>query len=188
MRIAIFGGTFDPVHSAHVTVAREAAEQFCLDRVLFIPAAVPPHKNSTSTPYEQRYRMVELACAGDPRLVPSRLEAGLEKSYSILTIERVKQTLAPGDALYFLIGADAFAEIDTWHRSRDVLASVRFLVVTRPGHSYHCPDGAAVDKLETLALPVSSSDIRLKLAAGLAPEELPAAVVEYIRAHGLYRS
>ncbi len=186
LRIAIFGGTFDPIHTAHLIVAREAADAYRLDRVLFIPAAHPPHKNATTTPYEDRYQMVELACAGDARFVPSRLEEGQTKSYSFYTIERVKESLAPGDVLYFLMGADAFAEIDLWHRSEDVLASVRFLVVTRPGHDYRAPQGAQYDRLETLALPVSSSEIRQKLAAGQAPEEVPPAVVDYIRQHGLY--
>src|SRR5882762_7191718 len=120
LRIAIFGGTFDPIHNAHLTVAREAAEQFALDRLLFVPAAHPPHKVEAGvTPYEHRYRMVELACAGCADFVPSRLEEGLEKSYSIRTIERVKETLGEGDRLFFLIGADAFADIATWHRHQD---------------------------------------------------------------------
>ena len=189
MKIAIFGGTFDPVHSAHLTVAREALHQFGLDRVLFIPAANPPHKNeSTQADYEHRYRMVELACQGEPRFEASRLEAGVGKSYSILTIEKIKTGLAPGDQLFFLIGADAFAEIDTWHRARDVIAAVQFIVVTRPGHVYATPSGARVHRLETVALPVSSSEIRQKLAAGQAPQELPPAVLAYIRRHGLYQT
>lgn len=188
LRIAIFGGTFDPIHNAHLTVAREAAEQFALDRVLFIPAAHPPHKaESGVTPYEHRYRMVELACEGEPQFEPSGLEAGLEKSYSIRTIERVKAALSAEDRLYFLIGADAFADIGTWHRHQDVIETVDFIVVTRPGHSYHTPPGARVERLDTLALPVSSSEIRHKLAAHEAPEELPAAVLRYIREHHLYR-
>jgi len=89
MRTAIFGGTFDPVHSAHLVMAREAAQQLSLDSVLFIPAGNPPHKHA-DTPYEHRYRMVELACAADPHFVASRLEEGREKSYSIHTIERVR--------------------------------------------------------------------------------------------------
>ena len=75
MRTAIFGGTFDPIHSAHLVVAHEAAEAFALDRVLFIPAANPPHKEA-GAPYEDRFRMVELACDADPRFLPSRLEEG----------------------------------------------------------------------------------------------------------------
>src|SRR5271157_6064953 len=131
MRTAIFGGTFDPIHTAHQVVAREAAEMFSLDRVLFIPAANPPHKE-TSTSYEDRYKMVELACQGEPRFVASRLEEGREESYSIHTIERVKSM---GGEVFFVIGADAFAEIQTWHRWEDVVRSAAFIVVARPGHA-----------------------------------------------------
>ncbi len=143
-----------------------------------IPAGHPPHKG-TSAPYEDRFRMVELACAIDPRLIPSRLEEGTTKSYSILTIERAQ-------AGFFIIGADAFAEIGTWYRSADVIRSVEFIVVTRPGHHYETPPGARVHRLDTLALDVSSSEIRTALARGELPGELPAGVVEYIQQRGLY--
>ena len=185
MKTAIFGGTFDPIHSAHITVAREAADAFHLDRVLFIPAANPPHKEA-STPFNDRYAMVELACRTDPRFVPSRLEEGQEKNYSIYTIQRVHAAEAPGSRLFFVIGADAFAEIGSWHRSAEVIHSVEFIVVTRPGHAYASPPGARVHRLETVALPVSSSDIREKLERGEAPQELPPPVLGYIREHGLY--
>jgi nicotinate-nucleotide adenylyltransferase len=184
MRTAIFGGTFDPIHSAHLVVAREAAEAFALDRVLFIPAANPPHKEA-GAPYEDRFRMVELACAVDPRFHPSRLEEGREKSYSILTIERL---LAPGETLLIIIGADAFAEIRSWRRWEDVVRSVEFIVVTRPGHAYDSPPGARVCRLETVALPVSSSEIRQELSGGRTPSDLPPAVAAYIQSRGLYRS
>ena len=183
MKSAIFGGTFDPIHSAHLIVAREAADAFALDRVLFIPAANPPHKGAAA-PYEDRYRMVELACAADPRFVPSRLEEGREKSYSILTIERLRK---PGEALFFIIGADAFAEIRTWLRWEEVVAWVEFIVVTRPGHAYVSPPGAKVHRLETVALPVSSSEIRQVLSQGGAPAEVPPQVLEYIQSRKLYQ-
>ena len=183
MRRAIFGGTFDPIHRAHIVLAKEAANTFGLDEVLMIPAGRPPHKG-TGTPSEHRCRMVELACAGDTRLVPSRLEEGQAKSYSIHTIERVK---AGGGELFFIIGADAFAEIQTWHRAQEVIQSVEFIVVTRPGHHYDTPPGARVHRLDTVEMPVSSSEIRAQLARGERPEELAPAVAEYIEAHGLYR-
>jgi nicotinate-nucleotide adenylyltransferase len=186
LKLAIFGGTFDPIHWAHLIVAREAADQFGLDRVLLIPAANPPHKSDTATPYEHRYRMVELACKEDHRFVPSRLEEGMEKSYSYHTIRKVNEGLQSGDEMYFLIGADAFAEIESWHRAPEVIEMVRFIVVTRPGHQYHKPSGARVYDLETLALPVSSSEVRQKLASGEEPQELPVAVLKYIREHQLY--
>lgn len=183
MRTAIFGGTFDPIHSAHLEMARQAAHQFDLDRVLFIPAGNPPHKHA-DTPFEHRYRMVELACAADPRFVPSRLEEGSQKSYSIDTIERVK---AANGKVFFIIGSDAFAEIETWRRWQDVVRAVEFIVVARPGHQILSPPGARVQRLETVELPVSSSEIRDALARGEMPNELPAAVADYIRANGLYR-
>jgi nicotinate-nucleotide adenylyltransferase len=184
LRTAIFGGTFDPIHTAHLVVAREAAEAFRLDRVLFIPAANPPLKEAGAG-YEDRYRMVELACAGEPRFQPSRLEQGREKSYSIHTIERVK---AENGDVFFIIGSDAFAEIQSWHRWREVIAAVEFIVVARPGHRYTTPIGARVHRLETVALPVSSSEIRQQLARGERSPELPPAVLDYVRSHGLYQA
>ena len=184
MKTAIFGGTFDPVHAAHLAMAREAADRWSLDRVLFIPAGNPPHKHA-DTPFEHRYRMVELACAADSGFVASRMEEGAEKSYSIHTIERVK---AQNGEVYFIIGSDAFAEIRTWHRWEDVIRAVEFIVVARPGHQIAIPPGARVHRLDTLASPVSSSAIRDALTRGETPAELPSAVAAYIRAKGLYGS
>jgi nicotinate-nucleotide adenylyltransferase len=183
MRRAIFGGTFDPIHKAHIVMAREVANAFSLDQVLIIPAGQPPFKGP-GTAYEHRFRMVELACAGDPRLVPSRIEEGQAKSYSIHTIERVK---AEGGELFFIIGADAFAEITTWYRAADVIRAVEFIVVGRPGCAYEVPAGARVHRLDSIALPVSSSGIRERLAQGEVPEELAPQVAEYIRENALYR-
>jgi len=185
MRRAIFGGTFDPIHRAHLVVAREAADAFSLDQILFIPAANPPHKEA-GTPYEHRFKMVELACADDPRFLPSRLEQDPRKSYSIHTIERVKAISGMTGAVFFVIGADAFAEIRSWFRWQDVVREAEFIVVTRPGHNYESPRGARVHRLETVALPVSSSEIRAALARGEAPAELPQGVLDYIRANALY--
>ena len=187
MRRAIFGGTFDPIHNAHLAVAHAAAGQFQLDTVWLVPAQRPPHKHGvTHAPYEDRFRMVELACRGQGKLEPSRLEEGSCSGYSVDTIEKVRARLAPGDELFFLIGADAFAEIESWRRWRDVVQAVEFIVVSRPGHSYEIPAGARVHRLETITMPVSSSQIRRELAAGNQRVEVPAAVIEYIRAHGLY--
>jgi nicotinate-nucleotide adenylyltransferase len=98
----------------------------------------------------------------------------------------VRAALAAGDELDFLIGADAFAEIETWHRWRELIRAVAFLVVSRPGHRYRIPEGARVERLETLDLPVSSSEIRAALACGKRPQEIPEAVLEYIYRRGLY--
>jgi nicotinate-nucleotide adenylyltransferase len=191
MRTAIFGGTFDPIHSAHLEMACRAADQFRLDRVLFIPAGNPPHKHAEVS-FEDRYRMVELACAADPRFVASRLEEGAGKSYSIETIERVKAASAhavnadTNGTLFFIIGSDAFAEIQTWRRWEDVIRAVEFIVVARPGHEIAGPAGARVHRLDSVELPVSSSDIRDALARGESPAELPPTVSDYIRDRRLY--
>ena len=185
VRLGLFGGTFDPIHNAHLTVAREAADQFRLEQVWFVPAANPPHKTGQSCAnYEDRYHMTELACHADPRFVASRLEDGHRKSYSIETIEKVR---TQGEEPYFIIGADAFAEITTWHRWQDLLRLTDFIVVTRPGHVYTAPPTARVHRLDTVALPVSSSAIRRRLAAGEIPPEIPSAVADYIIQEGLYQ-
>jgi len=189
LRLAIFGGTFDPIHKAHVAAAREAVERFHLDRVLVVPAAHPPHKSGVSfAGYEDRVRMADLACRDYASLQVSRIEEGNARNYSIDTIERLQATLAPGDELYFLIGADAFREIQTWHRWQDVVRAVTFIVVSRPGNPYAVPEGARVERLESLDLAVSSSEIRRELAAGARPREVPDCVLEYILERGLYGS
>jgi nicotinate-nucleotide adenylyltransferase len=186
LRLGLYGGTFDPFHGAHLTVALAALRRFHLDRVLVIPASDPPHKpNQRITPYEHRYRMVEIATAGYPALEPSRLEDRPGRSYSIDTIELVRAR-HPQASLFLIIGADAFAEIGTWWRLADVVASVEFLVVTRPGHHYDTPPGARVHALTGLALPVSSSEIRQQLARGERPADLPEGLFEYLIRFGLY--
>ena len=168
-------------------MAEEAANRFHLGRVLFVPAANPPHKSGlTFAPYQDRLRMAELAAGADPRFEVSRLEEGSGRNYSIDTVERVRAALKPDDELFFLIGADAFAEIETWQRWQELIAKVAFLVVSRPGHRYRIPEGAKVERLETVDLPVSSSDIRNALAQGKRPSEIPEQVLEYIFQHGLY--
>ena len=155
---------------------------------MFVPASRPPHKSGvTRTPYEHRYRMVELACQGEPLFEASRLEQDEQNSYSIETIERVRASLDAGDELFFLIGADAFAEIRTWHRWRDVIASVDFIVVSRPGRRTRCPKarGCIVSRESTCRYRRRKSGARL--AAGDDRVDVPPAVLAYIREHGLYR-
>ena len=134
MNIGLFGGTFDPVHSGHLAAARSACERFALDRVYFIPAGAPPHKSRHAS-FEHRYAMVALACAGEPRFVPSPVEAPApgRPSYSILTVRRFRRELGPGAELYFLIGADAFLDIRSWQQWRALLDAAHFLVISRPG-------------------------------------------------------
>jgi nicotinate-nucleotide adenylyltransferase len=182
-RTALFGGTFDPIHNAHLEIARAAADRFDLANILFVPAANPPHKpGGAIASYDDRVRMAKLACAVDARFEVSRIEEGSPQSYSILTIEKLTRPLS------FLIGADAFREIRTWYRWREVVAAVEFIVVTRPGATWDTPPGAVVHELAGLQLPVSSSDIRKQVMEGRLDVPVPAAVLTYIRERGLYRS
>ena len=187
LRVAIFGGAFDPIHRGHLTLAGAAVEQFKLDRLLLVPAVNPPHKKLVAG-YEDRFRMIELAVRDHPKLIASRLDAGREHSYSIDTIEKVRRELPPSTSLYFLIGADAFADIRTWVRWTDVIASVEFVIASRPGYQYRVPEGATVHRMDWLELPMSSSGIRARLQNGESPSELPPAVLHYIREHHLYTS
>ncbi len=186
-RICLFGGTFDPIHCAHLRIAEEAARHFTLDRMLFIPAGSPPHKTAAGlTPYEDRFRMVEIACESYPYFEASRLEEGEGLSYTIDTVDRFRATNGGGAQLFFLIGADAFDEIETWKGWRQLIELIEFIVVTRPGQVYRVPEGATVHALNGLELDVSSSSIRNELAAGDPTPELPAGVRAFIEARGLY--
>jgi nicotinate-nucleotide adenylyltransferase len=186
-RICLFGGTFDPIHEAHLRIAQEALATFSLDTVLFIPAANPPHKDpSAVTPYNDRLRMVEIACAPYPRFEPSRLEESAERSYTVDTLRRFRPQLAAEHELFFLIGSDAFEEIETWKNWREVVAMTEFIVVSRPGAEFRIPEQARVHRMPGLHLDVSSSTIRAQLAAGEPTPELPARVRRYIEERGLY--
>ncbi len=188
-RICIFGGTFDPIHAAHLRIADEARQAFALTRVLFVPASNPPHKESSGlAPYEDRFRMVELACYPYPAFEASRLEEGeQQRSYTVDTIRRFRSQMAADDYdLFFLIGADAFDELETWKGWQELLDLTEFIVVARPESEYRVPAGARVHRLDGLALPVSSSTIRARLAAGKETPELPGLVRAFIEQHGLY--
>ena len=188
-RTAVFGGTFDPIHNAHLEVARAAAASFSLETVIFVPSGTPPHKHGTLASYDDRVRMVELACAGEPGFEVSRVEQGTGPSYSVQTIQRLSG-LGYRD-LAFLIGADAFAEITSWYRWQDLAGMVEFLVVTRPGAVYEVPAGIRMRELTGVWLDVSSSTVReaFQSADPHADEvPVPAAVRGWILDHGLYRS
>lgn len=195
MRIALFGGTFDPVHGGHLEIARVAADAYRLDRVLFVPAGDPPHKQGqTQASYEDRYQMAKLACAEDERFEASRLEdpmrLGGRRSYSYDTIRRVRKTLEPGDELFFLLGEDAFADLNIWYRLEDVVLLVELLVVSRPnGGGERAPKlpGLRAHWVRGIEHPASSTEIRRRIAAGEPLDDLvPASVADYIREKQLY--
>lgn len=188
MKLGLYGGTFDPVHRAHIAVAGAALEAYSLDNVLLIPNRLPPHKESaTGASYEHRLRMVELACSGHPGLVASDIENREGKSYTIQTLERLRIEFGAQVRLYFIIGADAFAEVLLWRRVVEVFSMTEFIVVSRPGFAFESPEGAIVHRLDTLAFTASSTEIRHQLASGLPTPDLEPLVKEYIGANGLYR-
>ena len=137
MKLALFGGTFDPVHRGHLAIAQAAAQKFGLGRVYFVPADLPPHKlNRDLTAFHHRFAMLALATAGDERFVPSLLDSSTgQPNYSVHTVRRLQASLNKSDKLYFLIGIDAFMEISTWYHPVELLAECDFIVASRPGHS-----------------------------------------------------
>ena len=149
MKLALFGGTFDPVHLGHLAIARAASDKFGLDKVLFVPADLPPHKRHRPlTEFYHRYAMLALATAKEQRFVPSLLEASAgQPNYSIQTVRRLKATLEKSDKLYFLIGVDAFMEISTWKQPVELLAECEFIVASRPGFSMADIGAALPEKL-----------------------------------------
>lgn len=147
MNLALFGGTFDPVHHGHLAVARAAAERFHLKQVLLVPSSRPPHRHGRPlSPYHHRLAMLALAAQGEELLVPSDLEApapgSARPSYSLDTVRRLKRRLGSRDRLYFLIGIDAFLDIAQWHQPDALLRQCDFIVASRPGYSLADVGGA----------------------------------------------
>jgi nicotinate-nucleotide adenylyltransferase len=215
-RIGVYGGTFNPIHAGHVKAAAEILARFSLDRVLFVPSFIPPHKETSeiASPRD-RMAMVELALRRYRRLVPSpiEIEAG-GTSYSIVTLDKIRR-LYPGARIFFILGADAFRDIETWREWRRVLERCLFIVTTRPGtrlaaaraalaseyRSGVCEVTPATRIGEALlssrrifltpisALDVSSSEIRSRVRRGAPIRALvPAPVARYIAERGLYRA
>ena len=201
MRIALFGGTFDPIHSGHLRAAKAAVRKFRLDRILFVPSGAPPHKTKDRlTSFHHRYAMVALACAADGRFVPSLLEApppDRSPRYSIDTVRAARRRLNRGDELFFLMGVDAFLDLPHWHEYPRLLSTVNFIVVSRPGFP-----AAEISKvvesirrkhrvvhlLKSVSVDVASRDIREAIRLGRRVTGLvPPLVEQYILGEGLYR-
>jgi len=214
-RIGVFGGTFDPIHRGHLRAARLVARRFALDRVLFIPSSIPPHKRAPDmAPAEARMAMVELAVRGLGRFVASSLEvAAGSTSYSVLTLARIRRR-NPSAGLFFLLGVDAFLEIETWREWRRVLDQCRLIVMTRPGTDLNRAWGVLDESYRGLilevgpgirlsaatledrrifllpiaALPISSTEIRRRVREGRSIRGLvPRAVECYIIRRNLYQ-
>lgn len=200
--IALFGGTFNPIHFGHLIAARAIAEHFDLARVILIPAAYPPHK----WPHEladarHRLEMCRLAVAGEPRLEVSDIElqqGGM--NYSIRSVEEFRRALGPDVRLHWIIGADTLAQLRNWHRVRQMVELCRIITAVRPG--FERPDLSGL--LETLSpeqvtrirdgivptphIDISATEIRWRVREGRSIRYLvPESVREYILDHGLYR-
>jgi nicotinate-nucleotide adenylyltransferase len=215
-RLGILGGTFNPIHYGHLAAAEEVRDRLKLDRILFIPSYLPPHKFEEEVPSAvQRLEMVRLATTGNPLFEPSEIEIDRGgRSYTIDTVEALSKAF-PGMQLFFITGLDSFLEIQTWHRWERLLTLCTFVVISRPG--YHFPDLAKISFMESAAhelarldqgdlqqatvrsaeftiyleriplFDISSTDIRNRVKAGVSIKYLlPDAIETYIITNKLY--
>ena len=194
----VFGGTFDPIHLAHLAVAEAARDAFGLRRVLFIPAAQPPHKPGRDiSPVEDRLAMVEAAVEGNPAFEISRLE--IERSgpsYTVDTLTALCEA-APGDRLALILSAESYSEFGSWHEPRRILDLAALVVAPRVGYADADPDliarqfpeaRATVAFMDGPRIRLSASEIRHRAADGRSVRYLvPDAVAAYIGDHDLYQ-
>lgn len=213
MRVGILGGSFNPVHLGHLRAAEEVREALQLDRVLFVPAALPPHKvgHRLAAP-RHRLAMVRLAIRDHPAFEVSSIELERRgRSYSVDTL-RVLRARRPDWCLHFIVGMDAFAEIDTWKEYRELFALADFVVIPRPGFTprplrallpvaarrdfWYAPDrltlhhrsGHRVAFQSVTGFDISATAIRARVGQGKSIRYLvPTAVERYIATHRLYR-
>lgn len=190
-RLGILGGTFDPVHSGHVLLAQAVLERLPLDRILFVPAADPPHKRSLVTSATHRFEMVRLALEGLKRMEISRAELDREgPSYTVETLRHFRSHYAGSD-LYLIIGADNIADLPTWHDPEGILALATIVSGSRDEQGLaQDPDfGSRILRVPTPTYDISSTDIRQRLLQGLPVRYLvPEAVEHYLASHGLYQN
>lgn len=189
--IGLFGGSFDPPHTGHLILAERASDVLGLSRVLFIPTATPPHKDTRGlSPFEHRRRMTELAIAENDRFELSLVEEGDEPSFTWQTLERFADRGYDRERLHLIVGEDSLAEMNTWRRPDLICRLATIVAMRRTGAAgvLQPPADAAVVFLETGANAVSSTDIRRLVSDGRSIRYLvPAPVEAYIRTHGLYR-
>jgi nicotinate-nucleotide adenylyltransferase len=201
MRLGVFGGTFDPVHTGHLILAEQCREQARLDRVLFVPAARPPHKQETPlTPFRQRVEMLELAVAGQPAFRIDELESDRPgPSFTVHTLEELHR--GHGEDEYFLLlGSDTLHDLKHWYQPERIAELAGFLVVLRPdwpafseeelAASLNVRDRAAIrfHLVQTPLIDISSRDIRRRVAEGRSIRYLlPRGVEAYVHDKHLYR-
>jgi nicotinate-nucleotide adenylyltransferase len=199
MRVALFGGTFDPPHCGHLAIAAAAADAFDLDEVLFAPVGRQPLKpEGAHAPFADRVAMLSLACLPDPRFGVSNLDAPHPDgtpNYTLQTLTAL-HGLMPEDTIFNLVGADSFLHLPHWREPVQLLELAEWIVVSRPGSSLDdlsplnlTPrQQTRVHLLQTIHEDVSATHLRQRLAAGdPCPDLLPAAVSQYIFTHNLYR-
>lgn len=200
MKIGLFGGSFDPIHRGHIEPVREAKRTLGLDRVIYLPTAVPPHKPGRRlAPAHARYTMVELALLDEEGLYasPRELTPG-RPAYTVETLEQFRREMPEAD-LHLLIGGDSFADLHLWVRWREIPGLARLVVLVRPGWDLDAaaldPEVAALARTDRVRLldgaPVDVSSTRLRelLAAGepVPPGSMPDLVVRYVQKYKLYQ-
>jgi nicotinate-nucleotide adenylyltransferase len=208
-RIGLLGGTFDPIHFGHLQLAELAMRQCSLAKVLFIPAAAPPHKTDRAiTAFTHRVKMISLALAATPGFQLTSLEGDLPSpSYTIDTLLYLAEKHAPDDEFYFILGADAFLEINTWKSCAELLARTHFIVAGRSGYSpgafesfaaslgyarrgeawFHSSGNTKLFYLPEATDDISSSAVRSRIARRDSLEGLvPRDVIHYIDTNNLY--
>lgn len=197
-RIGLLGGTFDPIHYGHLVAAEEARAVLGLERVLFAPAGVPPHKLGRSiTSVADRVEMVKLAIASNPYFELSSVDLQRQgPSYSVDTLAVLRQQLGPEVEVWFIIGLDSLADILTWREPARLVQLARIVAVTRPGYAafdlarLEPQIPGAKERIIVLSIPemdISSSNLRRRVFEGRPIKyQLPEAVEAYVYAHGLY--
>ena len=189
-RVGLFGGSFDPVHNAHVALARTALEQLRLDELRWIPVGQPWQKARRLAAAADREAMVRLAIAGEPRFVLDRVE--LRRSGPTFTLDTVRELVAaePGHQWFLILGQDQYASLHTWHDWRELLDLVTLAIANRPGAALAVNSQIARAEHQLVPLPmmdVSSTEVRRRVAAGESIAELvPGTVARYIEQHRLY--
>lgn len=196
-RVAVMGGTFDPIHVGHLAIAEQVRDRLGLDLVLFIPCGQPPHKPGRQlSPADDRYQMALLATRDNPRFVVSRLELDRPgPSYALDTLRALQAQYGAGTEVLYILGADQILDLPSWYRAEEVMAEGRFVAVPRPGYDLAAmPErlgkyAAHVEVLDLPLLEISASDLRARVAAGESIRYLtPEAVREYVLSRGLYRT
>jgi nicotinate-nucleotide adenylyltransferase len=188
MKIGILGGTFNPVHVGHLILAEEAREKLGLDKVIFVPAYLPPHKNGSEiAPAQARFEMVKEAIKGNEFLSASDVEIKRSgRSFTIDTITELKKEY-PQDELYFIIGSDLLTYLDDWKDLGQIIKMVKFIAATRPGYPLE-KIPSYIQTLAIRAIDVSGFEVRSCVRQNKSFRYLvPEAVFNYINKKGLYR-